>query len=317
MQPPPAISTSNLTRRFGSLTAIDHLNIEVNRGEIFGFLGHNGAGKTTTIRLLNGVLTPSAGSATVLGYDALREGSQLRRHTGVLTESPSLDERLSARENLTLYAELYGIPEDQVKRRIETMLETFELETRDKEKVGGYSKGMKQRLALARALVHEPQLVFLDEPTSGLDPIASRHVRDLIRQMAHEQRTVFMCTHNLPEAQRLCDRVAVLEHGKVLAMGTPHELGQHVKASIQRVEVEILNGGAQKALDVVRQIPGVLDAHVEVDTLTVNGPGRDAIPPLVKALAEADVQIYRVTPQEPSLEDIYFALHGETPEVAL
>src|SRR5687767_4171879 len=127
MQSPAAISTSNLTRRFGELVAVDHLNLEVQRGEIFGFLGHNGAGKTTTIRLLNGVLTPSAGSAKVLGYDSLHEGAQLRRQTGVLTESPSLDERLSARENLTLYAELYGVPKDHVSQRIEAMLETFDL----------------------------------------------------------------------------------------------------------------------------------------------------------------------------------------------
>jgi ABC-2 type transport system ATP-binding protein len=311
-----AITTHNLTRRFGDLIAVDGLDLTVQRGEVFGFLGHNGAGKTTTIRLLNGVLAPTAGTASVLGCDPYTQGSELRKQTGVLTESPSLDERLSARENLTIYANLYGVPEDQVAGRVERMLESFELETRDKEKVGGYSKGMKQRLALARALVHEPELVYLDEPTSGLDPIAARHVRDLIRTMSQQQgHTVFMCTHNLPEAQRLCHRVAVLEHGKVIAMGTPAELGKQVIHTTQRVEIEVSTDAVQKALEVVKTLPDVRDVIAEVDVITITGTGREAIPALISVLTAANVPMYRVTPQEPTLEDIYFALHGETPEV--
>jgi ABC-2 type transport system ATP-binding protein len=252
----------------------------------------------------------------VLGCDPYTQGSELRKQTGVLTESPSLDERLSARENLTIYANLYGVPLDKVASRVETMLESFELETRDKEKVGGYSKGMKQRLALARALIHEPELVYLDEPTSGLDPIAARHVRDLIRTMSQEQgRTVFVCTHNLPEAQRLCHRVAVLERGKVIAMGTPAELGKQVIHTTQRVEIEVGHDAVQKALDIVKQLADVRDATAEVDVITITGAGREATPALISALAAASVPVYRVTPQEPTLEDIYFALHGETPEV--
>lgn len=314
MQPPSAaIVTNGLTRRFGSLIAVDGLTLAVQRGEVFGFLGHNGAGKTTTIRLLNGVLTPTSGTATVLGFDPLSEGSLLRAHTGVLTEVPSLDERLSARENLTLYADLYGVPEGQVEHRVESMLELLDLETRDNERVGGYSKGMKQRLALARALIHEPEVVFLDEPTSALDPVAARHVRDLIRQMGRQERTVVVCTHNLPEAQRLCDRVAVLEEGRILAMGSPAELSQQIGAMVQRVEIEVANHGVQKALDVVRGLPGVHDAAARADTVTVQGAGRDSIPGLISALTANDVPIYRVSPREPSLEDVYFALHGVSP----
>lgn len=312
---PPAITTQHLTRRFGDLTAVKDLNLDVQPGEVFGFLGHNGAGKTTTIRLLNGVLAPTAGKITVLGLDPTTEGSALRARTGVLTESPSLDERLSARENLTIFAELYGIPPDRVTSRVETMLEIFELETRDKEKVGGFSKGMKQRLALARALIHEPEVLYLDEPTSGLDPIAARHVRDLIRQMSQQEgRTVFLCTHNLPEAQRLCHRVAVLEHGSILAMGSPADLARQVALTTQRVEFEVANGSTNRAADLLRGLPDVREVIVEVDVITVQGPGREAIPALVHTLAAADVPLYRVTPQEPTLEDIYFALHGETPE---
>ena len=314
---PLAISTENLTRRFGDLIAVDALTLNVRTGEVFGFLGHNGAGKTTTIRLLNGVLAPTAGKASVLGCDPVTQGAVLRKRTGVLTESPSLDERLSARENLTFYANLYDVPRDQVGKRVEEMLESFELETRDTEKVGGYSKGMKQRLALARALVHHPELLFLDEPTSGLDPVAARHVRDLIRKMSQEEgRTVFLCTHNLPEAQRLCDRVAVLEHGKLIAMGTPTELGQQIVHTTQRVEIEVGHDAVHRALDLVKTLPGVRDAISEVDVITAQGAGREAIPGLISALAAANVPIYRVTPQEPTLEDIYFALHGETPEAS-
>jgi ABC-2 type transport system ATP-binding protein len=307
------ISTHSLTRRFGELVAVNGLSLDVQRGEVFGFLGHNGAGKTTTIRLLNGVLGPSGGSARVLGLDPVTDGPTLRRRTGVLTESPSLDERLSARENLTIYANLYGVAEDQVKGRVESMLEMFELETRDSEKVGGFSKGMKQRLALARALIHRPELVYLDEPTAGLDPIAAKQVRELVRQMSQvEGHTVFMCTHNLPEAQRLCHRVAVLEHGSLIAAGTPAELGEQVMHTAQRVEVEVAHDAVGRALDVLRRLPGVRGVSAEVDVIGVLGAGREAVPGLLAALVEAGVRVYRVTPQEPSLEDVYFALHGDS-----
>lgn len=312
MQTPTVIETQNLTRRFGELTAVNGVNLHVHQGEVFGFLGHNGAGKTTTVRLLNGVLGATAGSARVLGFDPATDGSALRRRTGVLTENPSLDERLSARENLSIYADLYGVPGDQVKTRVEELLEMFELEKRDTEKVGGFSKGMKQRMALARALIHQPELLFLDEPTSGLDPIAAKQVRDLIRQMSQQEgRTVFMCTHNLPEAQRLCDRVAVLEHGKVIAMGTPAELGQQVMQTTHRVEIEVERDAVQQAMDVVCRAPGVREANHEVDVVIVHGAGRESVPDLLAALTQAGVRVYRVTPQEPTLEDIYFALHGE------
>lgn len=306
----PVIATNGLTRHFGDVVAVDGLALEVYAGEVFGCLGHNGAGKTTTVRLLNGVLTPSAGAARVLGLDPLADGPALRRRTGVLTETPSLEERLTAGENLHIYAELYGVPEAEVPRRIEAMLETFELADRAGEQVGAYSRGMKQRLALARALLHEPELLFLDEPTAGLDPVATRHVHRLIARLSREKgRTVFLCTHNLTEAQRLCDRVAVLEHGRLVALGTPAELARQLGSSA-RLEVEIDPGGVAPALEVLRSFPGITEATSNQELITVLGAERDRIPDLVAALAEAGVRIYRVTPQEPSLEDVYFALHG-------
>src|ERR1043165_4698461 len=218
----PVIQISSLMRCFGEKTAVNQLSFDVQAGEIFGFLGHNGAGKTTTVRLLNGVLEPTSGEAYVLGLNPQTQGPALRARTGVLTETPSLDERLTARDNLSIYADLYNIPRSKVAGRVNSLLEEFELTDRADEKVAGYSKGMKQRLALARALLHQPEVLFLDEPTSGLDPVATRHVHTLVENLARREGcTVFLCTHNLMEAQKLCDRVAVMEQGRLVALGTP------------------------------------------------------------------------------------------------
>jgi ABC-2 type transport system ATP-binding protein len=310
----PVIYTSGLVRRFGDTVAVNDLALEVYAGEVFGFLGHNGAGKTTTIRLLNGVLEPDSGSIQVLGFDPTTEGALLRRRTGVLTENPSLEERLSAHENLRIYAELYDVPEGEVARRIVELLEDFELADRADERVGGYSKGMKQRLALARALLHKPELLFLDEPTAGLDPVASHRVHELILHMSRQEgRTVFICTHNLAEAQKLCDRVAVLEHGQVIALGTPKELARRMGQRLG-LEVEIGIGSMAKALEALQEILGNEELSQDQDTIKVAGIHREMIPNVVARLASMGVPIYRVAPSEPSLEDFYLALHGEVRE---
>ena len=311
------IETHGLTRRFGDLVAVDQLTLTVETGEVFGFLGHNGAGKTTTVRLLNGVLAPSGGTARVLDLDPLADGPTLRRRTGVLTETPSLDERLTARENLTIYADLYDVPAAEVARRVEELLRTFELADRADEPVGGYSRGMKQRLALARALLHEPEVLFLDEPTSGLDPVAARRVRQLIARLSREGgRTVFLCTHNLAEAQELCDRVAVLQQGRLLALGTPAELARRLVRSL-RLEIEVASEGVPAALEVLRAALGTTDLAHQEGRITLQGADQEQVPEMVAALVGAGVRIYRVVPQEPSLEDVYFALHGETEKEVL
>jgi ABC-2 type transport system ATP-binding protein len=308
------ISTHDLVRRFGDNVAVNRLSLEVRAGEVFGFLGHNGAGKTTTVRLLNGVLAPNGGRAEVLGLSPLADGPALRRRTGVLTENPSLEERLTARENLAIYAELYGIPQAQVAQRVEGMLETFGLADRAGERVGGYSKGMKQRMALARAMLHDPELLFLDEPTSGLDPVSARHVHELIEhQSRQEGRTVFLCTHNLVEAQRLCDRVGVMEHGRLIAIGTPAELARQVVRHV-RLELEVAREDIPAATEVLHQEASVTGLVQENSTLGVTGVDRDEIPPLLAALVAAGVRVYRISPQEPSLEDVYFALQGKAPQ---
>lgn len=314
----PVIITSNLTRRFGETLAVDHLNFEVQAGEVFAFLGHNGAGKTTTVRLLNGVLATSEGSARVLGLDPATDGPALRRRTGVLTETPSLDERLTARTLLSIYADLFDVPKAEVIGRVDDLLSLFGLSDRADEKVGGYSRGMKQRLALARAFLHKPDILFLDEPTSGLDPVAARRVHEMILHLSADQgRTVFLCTHNLVEAQKLCHRVAVMEHGQLVAMGTPADLARRTVRT-HSVVVEVAHGDAQLAVETLRGVSAMAVDGLSEDrgVITITGLGREGIPQVLFALAAAGVRIYRVAEMEPSLEDVYFALHDGWGEVA-
>jgi ABC-2 type transport system ATP-binding protein len=309
----PVIQISALTRRFGETNAVDHLTLDVHAGEIFGFLGHNGAGKTTTVRLLNGVLEPTSGEAKVLGLDVQSHGPAVRARTGVLTETPSLDERLTARDNLSFYADLYNIPRPEVPERVDSLLTEFELVERADEKVGGYSKGMKQRLALARALLHKPEVLFLDEPTAALDPVAARHVNTLVETLARREGcTVFLCTHNLVEAQRLCNRVAVMQHGNLVALGTPSELTrQYVRRLDVALEVDPLQ--MDLAVETLQKVPQLTTSAPkrENDVLTLTLSGRDSIPELLSLLVQHKVRVYRLAPQEANLEEVYFALNGD------
>jgi ABC-2 type transport system ATP-binding protein len=308
----PVIHTSFLTRRFGDKNAVNRLTLEVQAGEIFGFLGHNGAGKTTTVRLLNGVIAANSGDARVLGMDPQAEGPAVRARTGVLTETPSLDERLTARDNLSIYADLYNVPRQEVGVRVNSLLQEFELADRADEKVGGYSKGMKQRLALARALIHKPEVLFLDEPTSGLDPVAVRHVNVLFENLARRDGcTVFLCTHNLVEAQKLCDRVAVMEHGHLVASGTSAELTRQYVTRLD-VDLEVDPVQIELATQVLQEIPQLVanSPRREQDVLTLTVSGREAIPELLSILIQKELRVFRLAPQEANLEEVYFALHG-------
>lgn len=309
----PIIITESLTRRFGDNVAVDNLSLEVRTGEVFGFLGHNGAGKTTTVRLLNGVLESHSGKIRVMGLDPITDGPALRARSGVLTESASLDNRLTARDNLQIYADLFGVPRPNVNARIAELLEFFDLLDYAEKRVSTYSTGMRQRLALARTLLHEPEILFLDEPTSGLDPLVAHQVNELIATLSHEEgRTVFLCTHNLVEAQKLCDRVAVMEHGRLVALGTPSDLAhQYVRRLDVQIEtapeqlesaLQILSGASSLTRGLPRRSNGSL-------TLTVTG--REAIPDLLALLVSQGIRVYRLAANEPSLEDVYFALHGE------
>ena len=309
-----AIRAESLTRRFGAKVAVDRLDLRVERGEVFGFLGPNGAGKTTTVRLLNGILAATAGRAFLLGLDVASQGSEVRRHTGVLTETPSLYDALTARENLATFGDLYGVPEDRLPGRINQVLEQIGLQDRADERVGRYSKGMRQRLAIARALLHEPDVLFLDEPTASLDPAAARQVTGMIQELSrHGGRTVFLCTHNLDEAQRLCDRVGFIDRGVLRAVGTPRELAKQLWQGLW-VEVDLRGEPSPEVWHAVEQIPVVRGHKVEGGKLLLEVEQEDDIPSVVLAVASAGGRIYGVAPQQYSLEEIYFRIAGDAQE---
>jgi len=304
-----AVSVEGLVRWFGGRPAVDGLSIEVARGETFGLLGHNGAGKTTTIRLLNGVLSRDAGLVSVLGMDPAIDGEPVRARTGVLTETPSLDERLTARENLAFFGRLYGVTGRRLHDRVRTLLDLFGLKDRADDRVAQFSRGMKQRLALARTLVHEPDMLFLDEPTAALDPVAAREVHELIEAFRREQRrTVILCTHNLVEAERLCDRVAIMRNGRAIAIGSPAELARSIRAPVT-VEIEVRPEERERAAGILRE-GGFGESALSRTGVTFRVEGREAIPEGVAALARAGLAIYRVANTEPDLETVYFALYG-------
>lgn len=306
-----ALEAIGLTRRFGEVTALEDVSFSIPAGQVVGLLGHNGAGKTTTIRLLNGLLSPSSGSARTLGRDPLAEGPAVRARSGVLTETPSLDERMTARESLRFWAELWNVPREEVAGRIDGLLERFDLAGRADDRVGGYSRGMRQRLALARTLLHDPPLLFLDEPTAALDPIASINVRDMVRGLAAgRDRTILICTHNLAEAQELCDRVIILRRGRVVADGTPAQVTDAASIPVG-VEIEVDAGHAEEAmrLAAARAPGGATSAGRGL--LRLDGLAREAIPPLVAELVAAGASVYRVSPEQVTLEDAYVALYGE------
>ena len=307
-----AITCTGLTRRFPSGTALDALTLDVRRGEVLALLGPNGAGKTTTMRLLNGVLHPDEGTATVLGLDPWTQGDDLRARTGVLTENAGLDERFTAIENLELMARLRGIDRATAHRKAGELLERFGMSHRADVKVQGFSTGQRKRVALARALLHEPELLFLDEPTSGLDPAATRDVVDLIGTLAAEQgRTVVLCTHFLGEAGKLANRMAVLFTGKLHAFGTPAELAASLWSS-DEVRLDLGAPAEPALLERLVALEPVLSAVPVERGALVRLEDRDAVPSVVAACVEQGASVYGVDAKEPSLEDVYFEIEART-----
>lgn len=308
------IQVEHLTHRYGNRTAIEDLSFQVSRGEVLGLLGPNGAGKTTTVRLLNGLFAPVNGRITVLGMNPVTQGESVRQQTGVLTETPALYERLSARQNLAFFGALSGMKPAEVQARTEELLSFFELKDRAGEKVGVYSKGMKQRLALARALLAHPQILFLDEPTSGLDPEAAQQVHGLIRSIQQKEgRTVLLATHRLEEAERLCDRVAILNRGKLIAFGTQAELNQRVAPGLW-VEIQFLSPPETIVVETTRQLSGVMAVHPSESIWRVQVQSQEIVADLAALLAASGCRLLRIQPEQISLEEIYFSLqnnHGE------
>jgi ABC-2 type transport system ATP-binding protein len=301
------ISVSGLYRQFGTRMAVEGLSFEVHPGEVFGLLGPNGAGKTTTVRMLTGLLRPSGGEAMVCGekIPVFGEGSALRRKVGLLTEQPGLYDRLSARENLTFYIRLNEVDEKTAWARASKYLERFGLGGREDEPVGGYSKGMRQKLAIVRTLVHEPQVVFLDEPTSGLDPESARAVRDVVAELATEGRTMVLCSHNLAEVERLCTRVAIIKN-TLRKVASLKDLRREGTALEVRVE-----GDAARFAGALAGLPFAPKALNEGSLMRVMLDQEEQAPAVVEALVKAGARIYRVTSAARPLEEAYLELVRE------
>lgn len=307
------ISTQRLTRRFGSFTAVDSLTLQVPPGEVFGFLGPNGAGKTTVMRMLAALIAPTEGEAQVAGLDVRTHGHQIRQRVGILTESPGLYRKLSPLANLRFYARLYGLGAAQADARARAMLTLLQMESHQDKPVGQFSKGMTQKIAIARALIHDPQLVFLDEPTSGLDPEASYLVREFIAGLKAQGKTVFLCTHRLEEAERLCDRVAVFRR-KILAVDTPQGLRRGRFGSRTLIEVARRD---EALVQVAKRLPFVTSALWQAGgpgdppTLAITlGDPRAQNPALIRALVEHGAEIRFVREEQASLEQAYLSLTG-------
>ncbi len=303
------IETHNLTRRFDDVTAVDSLDLTINDGEVFGFIGPNGAGKTTTIRMLTCLISPTSGEAFVNGLDVNRREDALliRSKIGFLPEVPGLYETLSAYKNLDFFAALYDVPADQRERRIKELLETLGIWNRKDDIVGKFSKGMKQKIAIARALVHEPEFLFLDEPTSGLDPEASLTVRNFLLELKKEGRTIFINTHNLDDAERLCDRIGVMKT-RLLAVGSPSELSRQFWGRTTVVHLRTVTPAMVAAVREISGVTGVKEFEGKLlidvtDPVSVN-------PEIVKTLLNNGGQIEFVNELKRGLEDVYLRLLG-------
>lgn len=301
-----ALRTTQLTRDFASVRAVDSISLEVAPGTVFGFLGPNGAGKTTTIRLLLGLLEPTSGQAEVLGYNVRSHADEIRARCGALLEHNGIYERLSAYDNLDFYAKVWHISAPERQARIKELLTNLELWERRDETAGKWSRGMKQKLAVARALLHCPALVFLDEPTAGLDPIASAALRDDLANLAKSEGvTIFLTTHNLSEAEKLCQQVGVIRQGKLIASGSPDELRR--TSGKPRLEISGF-GFSEQVLGELRALPTVSAVHNEAGQIVVEFHQSASSAPIVNLLVQAGAQIEEVRKGKADLEQAFLSL---------
>ncbi|HPX73018.1 MAG: Trehalose/maltose import ATP-binding protein MalK [Euryarchaeota archaeon ADurb.BinA087] len=305
---PDAIEVTDLTKIFGTTVAVDHVSFSVKEGEIFGFLGPNGAGKTTTTRMLAGVIPPDSGSAMILGHDIQREPVLAKQEFGVVPETSNAYTDLTAWQNLMLMGELYGISSARATERASNLLGALGLLERKDQKVQAYSKGMKQRLILAMALLHEPRLLFLDEPTSGLDVQSTQMILSLLRDLNRAGTTIFLTTHNMEEANRLCHRVGIIRSGRIVALDAPEKL----KAAIDRLHRIEVSFGREIPAEALARLPGVLSADRIGDKWQITTENRDAlIRLLVQFSREQGVAIVTLNTLAPSLDDAFLRLTRE------
>ena len=302
-----AIVSSELTRYHGDLLAVDHVSFEVRPGEIFGYLGPNGAGKTTTIKMLTGLLRPTAGTATIDGHDVLHDLHQIKRRIGVVPEVSNIYDELTAWDNLVFAAELYGMPRGERGKRAEELLEEFGLYERRRTKVEGFSRGMKRRLTIAMGLVHRPSILFLDEPTTALDARSAIFVRDLIRRLKDENITIFLTTHYIEEADQLCDRVAIINEGRIVANDAPEKL-KRLALGVHTVEVSFDGGGEGRASD-LEAIAGCDAVMKQGDKFKLYTQAPAEVLPRLVGYAEARaLQVVSLNTLKPRLEDVFLKM---------
>jgi len=302
------IDVKDLTRRFGSLTAVDRLNFTVQPGEVFGLLGPNGAGKTTTLFMLCTILKPSFGTAIVNGFDVVKHPSQVRRSIGIVFQEPSVDDRLTGRENLEMHANLYGVPRSEQKKRINEVLELVELEDRADSLIRTYSGGMRRRLEMARGLVHYPKVLFLDEPTLGLDPQTREHIWGYIADLSKRKNiTMILTTHYMEEADKLCDRIAIIDYGKIIALDEPKRLKEGLEGDI----ISIKTGAVKQLSEKLKEIKSLKDiTQLEGELKVIVKGGDSIIPRIVEVAVSSGIHIQSMSIREPTLEDVFLHYTG-------
>ncbi len=305
-----AIETKQLTKAYGSLKAVDSLDIAVESREIFGLLGPNGAGKTTVISMLCTILKPTSGSATVNGFDIVREANKVRKSIGIVFQDPSIDDRLTGRENLFMHANLYGVPASEQKERISRILNLVELEDRADDLLRTYSGGMRRRLELGRGLIHYPKVLFLDEPTVGLDPQTRDHMWKYIKELkeAHDI-TVVLTTHYMDEADRLSDRIAIMDHGKIVVSDSPPKLKETLEGDV----ITVRANNVQALSDLVNKWLGLNQTHIVDDALEITvRNGKTVMPRIMELATQNKIYVESLLLREPNLEDVFLHYTGRT-----
>ncbi|PPA78508.1 MAG: Trehalose/maltose import ATP-binding protein MalK [ANME-2 cluster archaeon HR1] len=302
------ITVRDLTKNYNGLMAVDHINFNVTKGEVFGFLGPNGAGKTTTIRMLTGIIKPGFGQISIMGFNIARDPIKAKQLMGVVPEMSNAYIELSAWDNLLFMADLYGVPKKTARQRAEALLGLFDLYDRKDHKIKNFSKGMKQKIIIAMALMNEPDILFLDEPTSGLDVQSARLIRDIVRKLNKDGKTIFLSTHYMEEANELCNRVAIINHGKIAAIDAPEQLKIRI-GGLQRVEVSF-----NKPADIseLSSIPEIINIRKKGDKLALytNEPG-SIIYKLVDYSRANNLEMVTLHTLTPSLEDVFITLTQE------
>jgi len=302
----PAIDLRNLSKHFGKFRAVDNFTLTVEQGQVFGLLGPNGSGKTTTINMISGLSLPTSGEIKIMGYDVRRDIRQIRQLLGVVPQETALYEELTAWANMDLHADLFNVPRKEKKERITRLLQLVQLLDRKDSRVGTFSGGMKRRLALGRALLHEPQLIYLDEPTLGVDVQARRAIWDYILSLREQGRTVLITTNYLEEAQALCDRLAIIDHGQLVALETPQRLKQLYGARV----VEIETSQPYTSTERLRMLPGVKDVAQENCQLKITTEGIDRLVPQIIQLVSQEDELRDIAVRDPNLDEVFLALTG-------